>query len=150
MKQKCIIISFEITNLCVGPAMYAPDLKNKLVTAEDKKRVLTKALLRMAEQIELSRQEFSQILGLSSSSISRLYTKTDNYIDPASTEGQLAILLLRIYRSLDTLFGGNAKQCQLWLRSENQHLQGVPIELMQSIQGLVFVMQYLDAMRGKN
>src|SRR3990167_5416203 len=117
---------------------------------EDKKRVLTKALIRVVDRFNLSRQEVSAILGPSESSLSRLFSKPNIYIDPSSKEGQLAILLLRLYRSLDTLFGGNAKQCQLWLRSENRHLQGVPIELIKKIEGLIFVIQYLDAMRGKN
>lgn len=118
-------------------------------TDKDKKRVLTKALIRMVEQLQLSRQELSHILGPSESTLSRLFANTI-YLDPASKEGQLAILLLRFYRSLDTLFGGNAKQCQLWLRSENKHLQGIPIALIQTIEGLVLAVQYLDAMRGKN
>ncbi len=118
-------------------------------TDEDKKRVLTKALIRMVERLQLSRQELSHILGPSESTLSRLFAHSI-YLDPGSKEGQLAILLIRFYRNLDTLFGGNVKQCQLWLRSENKHLQGVPIVLIQTIEGLVLAVQYLDAMRGKN
>lgn len=128
-----------------------PRLKNhKEVTLEDKKRVLTKALLRMAERLNLSRQELSAILGPSEASLSRLFNKSNTYIDPNSKEGQLSLLLLRLYRSIDMLFGGNEKQCQQWLRSNNKHLHAVPIQLIQSIEGLVFTVQYLDAMRGKN
>lgn len=131
--------------------MRAQPLKaHKEYTAEDKKRVLTKALIRMAEQFNLSRQELSAILGPSESSLSRIFSKPNVYIDPASKEGQLAIILLRLYRSLNTLFGGNEKQCQLWLRSENKHLNGKPILLIKSIEGLVLAVQYLDAIRGKN
>ena|SRR3990167_1985042 len=118
-------------------------------TLENKKIILTKALIRMAERFNLSRQELSAILGPSESSLSRLFSKRV-YIDPSSKEGQLAILLIRLYQNLDTLFGGNEKQCQLWLRNENKHLNGKPILLVQSIEGLVFAVQYLDAMRGKN
>lgn len=123
---------------------------HKEVTTEQKKLVLTKALIRMAEALDLSRYELSVIIGRSEPSLSRIFTKSQFYIDPATKEGQLTLLLLRLYRSLDTLFGGNAKQCQLWLRSKNNHLKGIPIELIQSIEGLVFAVQYLDAMRGKN
>jgi len=119
-------------------------------TPDDKKRVLTKALVRMVERLALSRRELSAIIGQSESSLSRLFTKEDYSLDPLSKEGQLAILLLRLFRSLDTLFGGNAEQCQLWLKSENEHLNAKPIELIQSIEGLVGTVQYLDAMRGKN
>lgn len=138
--------------------MHAPLKPIKEVSHEDKKKVLSKALMRAAERLNLSRQELSAIIGPSDSSFSRLFNEPKQraanqprfYIDPNSKEGQLAILLLRLYRSLDVLFGGNEKQCQLWLRSENSHLQGVPIKLITKIEGLIFVIQYLDAMRGKN
>lgn len=121
---------------------------NKQAAEYEKSQVLTKALIRMAEHLSLSRQELSAIIGYSESTLSRLFA-SQNKIDPSSKEGQLAILLIRLFRSLDTLFGGNAKQCQLWLRSENTHLDAVPIQLIQSIEGLILTLQYLDAMRGK-
>ena len=138
--------------------MHAPLKPRKETSQEDKKRVLSKALVRAADRLNLTRQELSAIIGPSETSLSRLFNEPKQraanqpqfYIDPNSKEGQLAILLLRLYRSLDVLFGGNEKQCQLWLRSDNVHLQGVPIELIKKIEGLIFVIQYLDAMRGKN
>lgn len=117
---------------------------------EDKARILTKAFIRMVELLQLSRQDVSVIIGLSEASLSRLFSGQKNFIDPHSNEGQLAILLIRLFRSLDTLFGGNAEQCRLWLRSNNKHLDTTPIELIKSIEGLVRCIQYLDAMRGKN
>lgn len=116
---------------------------------EEKKRVLRKALLRMAERLGFSRRELSTILGLSEASLSRLYDGK-RFIEPTSKEGELAAMLLRLYRSLDTLFGGNEKQCQWWLRSENTHLGTTPAQLIQTIQGLMITVTYLDAMRGRN
>lgn len=116
---------------------------------DEKKVILSKALIRLADHLALSRRELSQILGLSESSLSRLYDGK-RLIDPNSKEGELAVMLLRLYRSLDALFGGNNKQCQLWLRSKNYHLANEPIRLIQSIQGLMMTLAYLDAMRAKN
>ena len=121
---------------------------HKKSSIEDKKIVLSKALIRMAEYLEMSRRELSIILGLSEASLSRLYDGK-RYITPTSKEGELATLLLRLYRSLDILFGGNQIQSRLWLRSENQHLGDTPIHLIQSIQGLMTTITYLDAIRGK-
>lgn len=115
----------------------------------DKKRILTKALIRMADWLALSRQELQALIGKSESSLCRLYTKSNAYLDPESKEGQLAILLLRIYRNLDALFGGNAKQAQDWLRSENKDLRGKPVLIMQNIEGLIAVLHYLEKMTGK-
>lgn len=130
--------------------MHAHSFKSdKNNTLENKKVVLRKALLRMAEHLAISRRELSLILGISEASLSRLYDGK-RYIDPKSKEGELAAMLLRLFRSLDALFGGNQTQCQRWLRSENQHLAGTPIDLIQSIQGLMTTTSYLDAMRGRN
>lgn len=130
--------------------MTVPILKiDKEPSPDQKRRVLTKAFMRMAEQLDLSRQELSRVLGKSPASLSRLYNQSA-YIDPETTEGQIVMLLLRLYRSLDTLFGGNVQQCQVWLRSHNKHLNGIPVQLIESVEGLVLTVQYLDAMRGKN
>jgi len=127
------------------------DLKSNFPdTLANRKQVLTKALITMASILQLTQKELSEIIGLSTATFSRLFNNSSVLIDPKTKEGQLALLLLRFYRSLDALFGGNANQCCLWLRSNNKHLNGVPLDLIKSIEGLVFVIQYLDAMRGKN
>ena len=127
--------------------MHAHSLKH--TSADDKKQVLRKALLRMAERLNLSRRELCTILGISEASLSRLYDGK-RFIDPQSKEGELAVMLLRLYRSLDALFGGNDQQCQLWLHSKNTHLNAIPVQLIQTIQGLISTLTYLDAMRGRN
>src|SRR5690606_26789386 len=58
-----------------------------------------------------------------------------------------ALLLLRLYRSLDALVGGSAESARVWLRSENFHLGGIPAERIRTIQGLVDVVAYLDGMQ---
>lgn len=112
------------------------------------RQIMRKALIRLIERLAISRREIAAIIGISEASISRFY-EGKRFIEPTSKEGELALLLLRLYRSLDTLLGGNEKQCQLWFRSYNTHLNGTPVELAQSIQGLVTITYYLDAMRGK-
>ncbi len=123
----------------------------------NKPAILTKAIQKLTIELDLTQQELSSIIGRSKSTFSRLFKNDINvkddkqkFLDPSSKEGQLAILLLRLYRNLDVLFGGNAKQCQLWLRSDNEHLDKKPIDLIKSVEGLVTVVQYLDAIRGKN
>ena len=108
--------------------------------------VLTKATLRAAELLGLSSAALAQVLGVSGASVSRLGGRRQ--IDPASHEGQCAILLVRVFRGLDALVGG-ADNCRAWLRAQNTDLGGIPAELIRTVQGLVHVSQYLDAMRGK-
>jgi hypothetical protein len=110
-------------------------------------RVLTKATLRAAERLGVADAALARVVGVSASSVSRL--RSGRTIDPAEKEGELALLFLRLYRSLDALLGGDAESCRGWLHARNVHVGGVPAELIQTIPGLVHVTEYLDAMRGK-
>ena len=56
--------------------------------------------------------------------------------------------MLRVYRSLFSLFGGNLEHCRGWFQAGNRHLDGRPVELVQTVEGLIRVADYLDAMRG--
>lgn len=109
--------------------------------------VLAKAVLNAAERLELRQRHLAAILGASEASVSRLVRGRG--IDPSSKEGELALLFLRVYRSLDTLMGGDDERARAWLAAQNDHLGGVPAERMTSVQGLVDVVQYLDGMRGR-
>lgn len=108
--------------------------------------VLTKALLRAAGLLGLSSRALARILGVSEASVSRLVSGSRT-VDPASKEGELALLLVRVYRSLDALVGTDAQARRAWLESENRALNGRPIDLLQRTDGLVHVVAYLDAMR---
>ena len=68
---------------------------------------------------------------------------------PASKAGELALLVVRCYRALYVLVGGDAAAMRHWMRTENRHTGGVPAEQMKTVAGLVAVLEYLDAMRGK-
>ncbi|MDB4882325.1 MAG: hypothetical protein JWL95_1091 [Gemmatimonadetes bacterium] len=70
-------------------------------------------------------------------------------LDPDSKEGELALMLLRLYRSLDALVGGDDAKARAWLHAANDHVGGVPAERIRTVEGLVDVVQYLDAMRGR-
>jgi len=108
--------------------------------------VLTKAVLRAAELLGLSSAALARILGVSEASVSRLVSGA-RQVDPQSKEGELALLLVRVYRSLDALVGTDAAQRKAWMESANRALNGRPIELIQGAEGLVAVVSYLDAMR---
>ena len=110
--------------------------------------VLTKAVLRAAERLGLAQKEIGAILGLSPASISRIGGGA-RLLDAAAKEGELAIVFLRIYRSLDALVGGDDDKARRWMGAENVHLRGVPRVLLRRVDGLVHVAEYLDAMRGK-
>lgn len=109
-------------------------------------QVLTRAVLRAADLLGLSSAALARILGVSEASVSRLASGARS-VDPQSKEGELALLLVRVYRSLDALVGTDASQRQAWLQGHNRALNGRPIDLIQRADGLVNVVAYLDAMR---
>ena len=114
----------------------------------DEATVVSKALLRAAEELGLTSTELAQIIGTSESTLSRVRNRKRGPIPLGSKEGELALLFLRLFRSLDALVGGNASHAKAWLRAENHHVGGVPLRRMKKIEGLVDVVEYLDAMRG--
>jgi len=108
--------------------------------------VLAKATARASELLGLSGAALARVVGLSEPSISRLL-HGQRGLNPRSKEGELAALLVRVYRSLDALVGNNAALRQAWMTSHHDALGGVPRELVQTAQGLVATLAYLDGMR---
>src|SRR6478609_7400277 len=113
----------------------------------DAAAVLTKATLAAAERLGLRNRQLAAVIGSSEASVSRL--RSGRALEPESKEGELALLFLRLYRSLDALVGGDDAKARLWLHAANDHLGGVPDERIRTVEGLVDVVQYLDAMRGR-
>jgi hypothetical protein len=117
-------------------------------TRPDPDEVLTKAVLRAAARLEVSQRDLGAILGLSPASISRVGSGTRR-LDASAKEGELAIVFLRVYRSLDAVVGGDDRKARRWLDADNTHLGGVPRALLERVDGLVHVAEYLDAIRGR-
>lgn len=112
----------------------------------DPAAVLTKAVLRASGLLGLSNATLARVLGVSEASISRLATGA-RFISPSTKEGELALLLVRTYRSLDALVGTDAAMRKAWLGGFNRALNAKPIEMIERAEGLVAVASYLDAMR---
>ena len=109
--------------------------------------VLAKATLSAAARLGLRNRHLAAIIGSSEPSVSRL--QRGRGLNPESKEGELALLFLRLYRSLDALVGGDDEKARTWLHSPNDHVAGVPADRIRTVEGLVDVVQYLDAMRGR-
>jgi len=112
----------------------------------EKSFVLGKATIRAAHELDLSNVALARVIGLSEPTISRIASGARG-IDPGSKEGQLALLLVRVFRSLDPLVGSDAQKRRDWLRSPNKALNGMPSALIETPYGLVTTLSYLDGMR---
>lgn len=108
--------------------------------------VLAKATARASSLLGLSGVALARTIGLSEPSVSRLL-RGDKTLDPTSKEGELALLLVRVYRSLDALVGTDDQKRKDWMRANNHALGGVPMQLVQRVDGLMHTVNYLDGMR---
>ena len=109
---------------------------------------VSKAVVRAADLLGLTQVTLADVLGLSTATTSRL--KAGSYaLQPArKREWEFALLFVRLFRSLDAIVGaGDA--AQTWLRGPNTALGGRPVDLIRSAEGLVRVVHYLDAHRGR-
>ena len=112
----------------------------------DPTAVLTKAVLRAAEQLGMSALVLGTMIGLSGPSISRM-KRGEFQLSQGSKPFELGVLFIRLFRSLDAITGGDATVARAWLRSPNNALSASPLEKMQTIAGLMDVIGYLDARR---
>lgn len=116
------------------------------VTQADAQSVLSKAVSRAAERLQISKALLASILGLSPATITRLYTG-DYILDQKRKEWDFALLFVRAFRSLDSIVN-NDETARVWLNNQNLALNARPIDLIKQTEGLVRVVQYLDTSRG--
>jgi len=108
--------------------------------------VLAKATARASKMLGLSGASLARTIGMSEPSVSRLL-RGDKRLAPDSKEGELALLLVRVFRSLDALVGTDDQKRVAWMSTHNKALGGVPLRLVQTAAGLVATLNYLDGMR---
>ncbi|HEX7329092.1 MAG TPA: antitoxin Xre/MbcA/ParS toxin-binding domain-containing protein [Casimicrobiaceae bacterium] len=118
------------------------------IAAADESAVLSRSTLRAAQLLGLSQRTLARVLGISDATASRLFAGRYLLSRDRAKEWELALLFVRLFRSLDALWG-HGDAARTWLASENIALGAAPIELLGSIQGLVRVVEYLDSARGR-
>lgn len=112
----------------------------------DRSVVLTQATLRAAERLGISGRRLGEVLGMSEASVSRLRQGLSPMAENSKAY-QLAALLVRCFRSLDAITGGDEALARAWMTAQNTALGGRPIDRITTPQGLVDVATYLDARR---
>lgn len=139
MKTFMTILSLEKQKMRSAPAE----------TPARREAVLTGATLRAAALLGLTDADVAQVIGVSGATVSRLRGK-QRTISLGTKEAELALLLVRVYRSLDGILGEDREAMRGWFNGKNRHLRGIPRELIRRTDGLVHVLEYLDAMRAKS
>ncbi len=121
-------------------------MPRKLAAVAHPGEVLAKATARAGQFLGLSGAAIARTIGVSEPTISRIL-RGERPLDPTSKEGELALLLVRVYRSLDPLVGTDDQKRVAWMKSNNRALGGVPAQLIERADGLVATLNYLDGMR---
>lgn len=114
-------------------------------TDEDR-RILTEAVVNAADLLGLSNHQLAGVIGVSDATISRMQ-RGAYQVSPGGKVGELSLLLVRMARSLGALCAGDEQVMRQWLRHPNRDLGCIPAERIQQVEGLVQVVEYLDAHR---
>ena len=121
---------------------------SKASPVPEESAVLTKAVTRAAALLGLTQRQLAESLGLSGPTTSRLFTGKYLLSPSRSKEWELAVLFVRLFRSLDALWGHEGT-ARAWLKGYNTSLGAAPLDLIKSAAGLVRVVDYLDHARGR-
>lgn len=108
--------------------------------------VVTRAVLRAADRLAVSNAELAEILGVSQATVSRMRNH-DRPLGEKDKSFELAVHFIRLFRSLDSVFGGDETVARAWLRGHNTSLGTPPIEAVKTISGLMDAVAYLDSRR---
>lgn len=107
------------------------------------------AVRKSAALLGLNQHASANVLGVSEPTVSRVM-HNQRPLDVSTHEGQCAILPVHAFLSLDALVGGSAERARLWFQEPNSGVGGqIPADRVQTVEGPVDVVHYLDAMRGK-
>ena len=121
-------------------------IKPRPISMSDESSVITEATLRAAERLGVKNTVLAKILGVSEPTVSRM--RQGKYrLDRGHKAFELAVLLVRLYRSLDGIVAGDDSVAADWLKNQNTALDGIPLELIQTVSGLTDVIAYIDARR---
>lgn len=117
--------------------------------AAQRAQVLTGATLKAADLLGIKQSDLAKIIGVSAPQISRM--RSGSYLlQEESKEWELAALFVRVFRGLDSITADDAES-KAWLTAANKAFGGQsPMSMLVRVDGLIRVVQYLDAARARN
>jgi hypothetical protein len=94
----------------------------------------------------LTNKVLASVIGVSEATVSRMHSG-DYTLHRGQKPFELAVLFVRLYRSLDAIMGGDDVAAGSWLMNRNSALDATPTTMIQTVPGLMNVLHYLDARR---
>jgi hypothetical protein len=110
--------------------------------------VLGKAVLRAAAVLGIEPPHLAKVLGISTSSISRL-SRSAYSLKETKKSWELAVLMVRLYQALESIMVGDEIAMHSWMWNHNTALHATPAELIATVQGLVDVVGYVELSRAR-
>ena len=108
--------------------------------------MLSKAVVRAARLIGLAQRDVAAALGISRPT-SRMFAGKYLLSRERAKEWELAVLLVRLFRSLDA--PGAMRRPRVPGSRRDLALGGRPADLVRTVEGTVRVVAYLDTARGR-
>lgn len=127
----------------------------RVSAAPNDSAIVANSLFEACRFLGITQEQLAGVIGVSRATVARIKKRAESNMDDAALAAngkafELALLLIRVYRSLYSILGGDQSAMQHWMQTPNRHLgEKSPLELVQSALGLGRVIWYLDAMRGK-
>lgn len=116
--------------------------------SSQRQKVLTTAVIKAADIMGLRQADVAKALGVSESTVSRM--RSGNYLlKEESKEWELAVLMVRLFRSLDAIVASDERSLRSWLRGYNTSLKDAPINLIAHVVGLTRTVDYVDSFRAR-
>ncbi len=115
---------------------------------KNRSKVLGKVVLRAAAVLGIEPTRLAQVLGVSTSLISRL-SRGAYSLKETQKSWELAVQVVRLYQGLETIMAGDEIAVRSWMWNPNTALHGTPIEIIATVQGLVSVVGYVESSRSR-
>src|ERR1051326_234287 len=104
-------------------------------------QLVTRAVLRAGSKLRLTDHVIGHIIGVSHATVLRM--RQGHYV-LTKKPLELAVLLIRLFESLDRTVCGDEQSARSWLRSDNALLGAIPINKIQTVSGLTETIAYLE------
>ncbi|MGF1463146.1 MAG: antitoxin Xre/MbcA/ParS toxin-binding domain-containing protein [Maricaulaceae bacterium] len=114
--------------------------------SDERARVMTMAVVRAADALDISGRDLAIILGLSAPTVSRM-RQARFRLEAGSKPFELGALFVRLFRALSAVTGGDADVARAWLRNDNRALGGCSLDQIKTVSGLIHGLAYLDTRR---
>lgn len=120
-------------------------LKDAAPSSMERAAVLAGAVCEGAKRLSIGPAELGRIIGVSRPVAARIILRGEADLRPGTKSWELAVFVVRVYRALFVLFGGDDHLAQGWLHAPNlAFAHERPIDVLQRIDGLIRVCAYLD------